>query len=1462
MTQLLTSEETRSLSRETDLITGYGTAGPLRTIQWLRKSQMPDDPKYTNPTSNSNGVSGWCTLDGMFLKRVHVCAYHPCNALNLDKFGNVLVSKYGRTGPPDDHVRVYLPHLTHLSPTPSVSDPPPPPPHPPHIEVSPPPPPHIPIEVSPPPLPPPPIEVSSVLPAPVTPLGAVLQPSSGSSSSSSSESSTPRSADTDEPAVELLPGGIDIKSPERVQLEPIVGATPSSNCTLPPVQLPPILSAVAEVPALADDDIEDISVVAELNNPEVAAELARFLEHLLTPRRKVGIAAFLLFALVFRKRVRIWYVDTSEDIVELYAPWAVNYITEWATVKAVACRVGEGGRLRKCNEYRHGHDMTHWVGAWQCDETWTLNADEFKDDEDEEMLRHYHSRGLHIERTECRDDCGVDTMSLMLGEDRSLLNRTKIRRKLVRFVKRHRGNRALISMLSLVGELRCNLGNHDLESVAAELFTHRCRGVEPAEECSEIAVPESRHFTDEEIDAVKRKLNMHKSTDYQIVRFMTRLSTQAVSSLVVAHKSVVAEPPAPKSKKPKYILGRDRPFSERMAALQHFWDWTKERYSLREVESMRQLKRMPRGLFAEFVRDTTVLKHHCTVDKKFSTHGKRYTSLVRRYHRALEQYCTTYPLELDAIHPLSRSAQRSLTDGTTEVSSSVVAESGSMAITPWADHSLHLYRLGRQRDAHAAGHVCSYKRRRQWGAGRPRKCMPFRETYTRWFGGVRFSINVSVMCRVPLSFLLAMAKQMYHQYLAICLELGEDPETVDVGPRWVKAWLMEVRLSSRMPNRKYKVRRWVLTERLCIFWINIHKWRFWVWMKFGYDPDLRNVDQTPLHKNESGSKTYKTITVKGAYSVPLLENHAATRERMSVSTVTDSNEHRIKHERLPGFEVMFKANGQKKATNLQKYADSLEVPFKLSVVAGSSGSYKEEDLLAMQDKWLEPWVEGRRWEAWLGDAYAPGLTNNIQMQCWQKGYQSFTHGGGASMIGQTNDTELHKPLRKGFSDYQEELVLQKTLNSGGGLKQCTDEENIMLLATVLSDPAIHLQACKGYKYTGTSVAFNGSEDRMIGKDAKVFWDELDMRARIDKELIKLKVRYDNGDLIWNYENVQKEIIPYPPRGKFDEGEPEGMEDEAVESVVAEHENPWEEDGVDVGEDAAASDIDSDAEPEPFEAGDWVSPDEAKETYAPKEKDLRCRGDIAVDTNSALSLGNNQHTNLLDFTSKIKAYKDCFDNLRALQCSVAYSLSRTVDRVMSGEKKRLYQVSNSPAEVFAQMEEQLQGDMKKRRILQEEYQKAMSQAKEKHELQKKVSEGKSNYNKLSAEMKRIEAVVAAMTSEKVYSPEMLGQGKSKGGNKEHRQNRYDALERARRIGGITEDQKGQWDFFKTHWDDAQATEHGENWGQVFAESVNGVLLQMLHGEADAFSKFVKAETDRVLGAKRALVVPGIPTSRDI
>ena len=108
---------------------------------------------------------------------------------------------------------------------------------------------------------------------------------------------------------------------------------------------------------------------------------------------------------------------------------------------------------------------------------------------------------------------------------------------------------------------------------------------------------------------------------------------------------------------------------------------------------------------------------------------------------------------------------------------------------------------------------------------------------------------------------------------------------------------------------------------------------------------------------------------------------------------------------------------------------------------------------------------------------------------------------------------------------------------------------------------------------------------------------------------------------------------------------------------------------------------------------------------------------------------------------------------------------------------------------------------------------MQQTRENNALKRKADECKSNVIKIREELKRSEAVVTALSQTKTYYVEMFGQGRANGCTKEHRQNRYQVLERVRRVGQLTEHQKGQWEFLKTEWDAAQASAIGANWGQV-------------------------------------------------
>ena len=136
------------------------------------------------------------------------------------------------------------------------------------------------------------------------------------------------------------------------------------------------------------------------------------------------------------------------------------------------------------------------------------------------------------------------------------------------------------------------------------------------------------------------------------------------------------------------------------------------------------------------------------------------------------------------------------------------------------------------------------------------------------------------------------------------------------------------------------------------------------------------------------------------------------------------------------------------------------------------------------------------------DAYAPGLTDNVQRLCWSRGYICLTHGGGASMVAQTNDTDHHKPVRQRFSDLQTMLMFEK---AGPNF-------------TFASKYA-------WYKYTGTTVALDGSEDCKICREAKDFWQELGMRQLINSAVAEVETKFKNGCLPCTYKPRGLECQP-------------------------------------------------------------------------------------------------------------------------------------------------------------------------------------------------------------------------------------------------------------------------------------------------------------------------------------------------
>ena len=248
----------------------------------------------------------------------------------------------------------------------------------------------------------------------------------------------------------------------------------------------------------------------------------------------------------------------------------------------------------------------------------------------------------------------------------------------------------------------------------------------------------------------------------------------------------------------------------------------------------------------------------------------------------------------------------------------------SVLIRRW--HQLWLATTGGSAQQHSGpivrstSKLSSATRRRSCGTqGAPTACSIVREQLYEWFAKMRYSIDWKAcvaqpcrsrgkppcMARFTRSLLRNKLNQLLHDYCAVCLLHGIQPVAFQATSKWFKAWEVEYGLNIRAPNRKYKVPKAILAERLEIGWCNVARVRALCFATQGYDPHIDNWDQSPFHNNESGSQNQNTLAVAGGL-VPLIEGHADTRERWTGNFTTISDKARLETEGPPYAQFMFK----------------------------------------------------------------------------------------------------------------------------------------------------------------------------------------------------------------------------------------------------------------------------------------------------------------------------------------------------------------------------------------------------------------------------------------------------------------------------------------------------------------------------------------------------------------------------
>ena len=974
-----------------------------------------------------------------------------------------------------------------------------------------------------------------------------------------------------------------------------------------------------------------------------------------------------------------------------------------------------------------------------------------------------------------------------------------------------------------------------------------------------IVEAKQQNFTNEDVLALRWKCSLQKLSPEFIHDMLRRLPEECITRMRKEYQNRATKKKEEEDTaiRMTFLLRRGTLLTTQVKAAKSFLQWCEERYGPLPPNQLERLAdgKLPHGMFTNYIRAHPQLQKACGwFDGGGGDHGvtdrnrKWYVRLLKLYQAALQK-------------------ASSRNSAVAAVKECAFAEPADDAY--YAKFRCKKPRVGTQYFDRNFKFVRDADLRRGRGGGRRRVCVVLREMLMTWYSIVRHSVNLKIMCRFPKKVLLVQALKLQQDYYCFCLKNGEEPEHVKVDGRWLNGFLLEYRLTSRRPNRKFKVPRAVLAERLKIWWTVVAKLRKLILLEFGYDAKCRNIDQSPFHGNEAGSHECNTISLKGAPTVPLIENHAATRERWSLNSVTDSSAERISEE-LPGFELMFKAEGKVKEGKLQAYVASKGLPFKVSVVTGPSGSYREHDILNFLDKWLLPWGPGREWEFLALDAYAPGLTDNVQRLCWSRGYICITHGGGASMVAQTNDTDHHLYVRKRFIELQTALMVRKARRSGGGMVDLTEEENIDIMIEVMSDLRLHLQASKGYKYTGTTVALDGSEDNMICREAKTFWLELGMRKIINDAVADVESEY-------KAKTMQSLITPYPRRGHLVELKV-GQEDEATPDADG---VPWETEeaeaaaaGDDDGEDNdihdfdpaespfslwvdSAKAVDDDGEDNAildFDPDDWVDAEAAAVQNNASDADVSRHGD--GDAQMVMLGLDAEHADIaLEHSNRLRSLRHAQDIFQDIGGPLGASMLDTVSRVMHTETKRFNTLMRGEEKVHQEMRAALEAEEAIYRRDRLEFQEHMQQKREKARVNHELKEATAKLCRAPKAQREAEAVVTAMEAAKAYSLEMLGKGNKNGGNQQHQKARLEVLQRVRRAAELSPEQTSQWQFFKITWDREMAAAHGENWAELFAQLVQQVVNDLTEGRRNALSVSMHNETKRVLADTPALLVPG-------
>ena len=154
---------------------------------------------------------------------------------------------------------------------------------------------------------------------------------------------------------------------------------------------------------------------------------------------------------------------------------------------------------------------------------------------------------------------------------------------------------------------------------------------------------------------------------------------------------------------------------------------------------------------------------------------------------------------------------------------------------------------------------------------------------------------------------------------------------------------------------------------------------------------------------------------------------------------------------------------------------------------------------------------------------------------------------------QPNDTDLHGDMKRLHLEMEGADASEQQRLRPEGVPAARIQDCIAWMAAIWGQPSLHEAAAAGFKKVGLANALDGTEDHLICREARRFWEELGREVARRDAIHDVDVEFEAGRLDWSYDSVLEVVAPFPSRGRrldrlpSDEGSEEDSSDDSESS---------------------------------------------------------------------------------------------------------------------------------------------------------------------------------------------------------------------------------------------------------------------------------------------------------------------------